>query len=90
MPRRTEVTHDHLERTQARARPRGACLQRSTPVSAVPGEYPGWPRDEQAVAWLRAWLRGTRSGDAKLVALAQAELRALGVEVRAALSGVRP
>lgn len=42
-----------------------------------------WPRDEQVVAWLRAWLRGQRSGDSRLVELATAELRALGVEVRA-------
>jgi len=51
--------------------------------------YPGWPRDEQAVAWLRALLRGVRAGDERLVALAQAELRALGLEVRAVDGEVR-
>lgn len=46
-------------------------------------DLPAWPRDEQAVAWLRSWLRGQRSGHARLAALATAELRRLGVEVRA-------
>jgi hypothetical protein len=41
----------------------------------------GFPADEQACAWLRAFLRGTRSGDVRLVALAEAELRLLGLAV---------
>ena len=49
---------------------------------------PGWPRGERAVAWLRAWLGAMRTGDARLVALATAELRRLGVEVRAVPGGV--
>jgi len=55
----------------------------------TPRTYPGWPADEQAVAWLRALLRGVRAGDQRLVALATVELRALGVEVRAVDGEVR-
>ena len=44
---------------------------------------PGWPRDEQTLAWLRAWLGALRAGDARLAALATAALRRLGVEMRA-------
>lgn len=57
-------------------------------MSRVP--LPGFGRDEQAVAWLRALLRGVRSGDARMVALAQAELRALGIEVRPLAPGGKP
>lgn len=48
-----------------------------------PRDLQVWPHDEEAVAWLRALLRGVRAGDARLVELATAELRPLGVDVRA-------
>jgi hypothetical protein len=44
----------------------------------------------RAVAWFQAWCRARRSGDARLLELAQAELRRLGVEVRAVPGEVRP
>jgi hypothetical protein len=49
---------------------------------STPNNIPGWPRDEQAVAWLRACLRAVRAGNTQMVELAQAELRRLGVDVR--------
>jgi hypothetical protein len=58
-------------------------------VSAAAREYPGWSRDEQASAWLKALLRAVRAGDERLVALAQAELRALGLELKADAAKVR-
>lgn len=44
---------------------------------------PGCSTHAQRVAWFQAWLRAVHSGDARLVALATAELRRLGVEARA-------
>lgn len=42
----------------------------------------GWSEHAQAAAWFQALLRAIRTGDARLAALATAELRALGVDVR--------
>lgn len=42
----------------------------------------GWSPHAQQVAWFEAWLRAVRSNSPEAAALAQAELRRLGVEVR--------
>lgn len=50
----------------------------------------GWPPHAQQVAWFEAWLRAVRSANPAAVALAQAELRRLGVKVSAVSREVRP
>jgi hypothetical protein len=50
----------------------------------TPRHIPGWSIHAQQVAWFQAWLRAVRSGDARLAALAAAELGVLGVGVSVA------
>jgi hypothetical protein len=42
---------------------------------------PGWGADARARAWFAAYLNALRRCDPRMLALAQRELRALGVEV---------
>ena len=55
-----------------------------------PAPVRGWSDEALATAWFRALLNGLRSGDQRMVVLAQTELRRLGVEVAPCPQGDPP